>query len=181
MLLKELKRYPMRPVDDENTEYGVNAGKYVGVRFTPETKQTLSDIIHKEKVPNSIDIEKLHSTVAYSKGSNIPGYEVSGEFEEPIRGEIKEFDIFPSQDGCNCLVAKLNCPELDDLHNQTMEHGATYDYDEYIPHVTLSYDAGDWSKDDLNKLTKKYKGTKIDISEEYETEIEEDFGKSSSV
>lgn len=175
MLLKELKRYPMRPVDDEGTEYGVTAGKYVGVKFTPETKQTLSDIIHKEKVPNAFDTDKLHSTVAYSKGSNIPGYEASGKFDEPIQGEIDSFDVFPSQDGCNCLVAKLNCPELDDLHNQTMEHGANYDFDEYIPHVTFSYDAGEWSKSDLDRLTKKYKGTKIDIDEEYEQPIDDDF------
>lgn len=178
MLLKELKRFPVRPVDDTG-EYGVDAGKYVGIRFTPDTKATLRQIIDTEGVPNPINPEKLHSTVACSRGNNIPGYEVDGKFEEPEEAEIDCFTIFPSQDGKNCLVAKLSAPTLVDRHNKTMQHGANYDYDEYIPHVTLSYDAGEWDESSLDDLTKKYKGIKLLADEEYEEEIREDFGKSS--
>jgi len=177
MLLKELKRYPIRPVDDTG-EYGVDTGKYIGIRFTPETKSRLRDIIDSEGVPNGLRDESIHSTVAYSKGSNIPGYKVAGQFEEPEEATIKSFTIFPSQDGKNCLVAKLDAPTLVDKHNKTMDHGANYDFDEYIPHVTLSYDAGEWSPEDLKRLTKKYKGTSLYANEEYESEIEKDFGKS---
>jgi hypothetical protein len=170
MLLKELKRFPKRPVDPDD-EYGVDAGRYIGIKFTPDTKEKLRAIIDDEAIPNGIDTEDLHSTVAYSRGSNIPGYEVAGKFEKPIKAEISYFDIFPSQDGKNCLVAKLNSPDLVKMHNKTREHGATFDYDEYKPHVTFSYDVGELMNDDLKRLTDRYKGTKLYGEEEYESEI----------
>ena len=179
MLLKELKRFPVRPVDDSG-EYGVDTGRYIGIRFTPDTKAKLKRIIDDEGIRNGLDTDDLHSTIAFSRESNIPGYEVAGRFEEPEEAEIKGFTIFPSQDGKNCLVAKLDAPTLVDRHNSTMDHGASYDFDEYIPHVTLSYDAGDLGEDDLKRLTKKYKGEKLLADEEYDSEIEEDFGKSST-
>lgn len=177
MLLKELKKFPIRPVDDTG-EYGVDAGKYIGIRFTPETKEKLKQIIDDEGVPHGLDMDDLHSTIAYSRKSNIPGYEVAGKFEEPEEAEIDDFTIFPGQDeGNNCLVAKLKAPSFVEKHNKTMDHGASYDYDEYIPHVTLSYDAGEWNENDLKELTKKYKGTRLFADEEYENEIEDDFAK----
>lgn len=175
MLLKEIKKFPRRPVDDSG-EYGVNAGKYIGIRFTPDSKKQLRDIVDNEGIPNGIEDDDIHSTVAYSKKSRIPGYEPTGKFNEPEEAEIEDFDIFSSDDDApNCLVAKLKAPTLVDRHNQTMKHGASYDYDEYIPHITLSYDAGDWSRDDLDNLAKKYKGTKVFADEEYENEILDDF------
>lgn len=180
MLLKELKRFPERPVDDDG-EYGIDAGRYIGIRFTPDTKEKLKQIIHSEEVPNKIDPSDFHSTVVYSRESNIPGYEVSGKLETPIDAVIDSFDIFPSQDGKNCLVVKLQAPDLEDMHKKTKEHGASYDFDEYIPHVTLSYDAGEWSQEDLDKLTQKYKGTKLYGDEEYDSEIIDNwFEKNSS-
>jgi hypothetical protein len=170
MLLKELKRFPKRPVENDS-EYGIDAGRYIGIKFTPDSKRELKNIIDNEGIPNYTDTDDLHSTIAYSKGSNIPGYQVAGKMEKPVEAEIDCFDIFKDQSGKNCLVAKLNAPDLEQLHNKTREHGATHDYDEYIPHVTLSYDAGDINNDLLNKLTKKYKGTKIFGEEEYDSEI----------
>ena len=34
------------------------------------------------------------------------------------------------------------------------EHGATYDYDEYKPHITLSYDVDDLDPDQLPSFDK---------------------------
>lgn len=174
MLLKELKQFPKRPVDDTG-EYGVDTGKYIGIRFEPETKEKLKSIVAGESIPNATEPDDYHSTIAYSRGSQIPGYQVAGKMKNPIEAKIKDFGIFPSQDGCNCLVAKLDAPDLVDMHNKTREHGATHDYDEYIPHVTLSYDAGDWDEESLADLTRKYAGTKLYGNEEYENDIIEDW------
>lgn len=170
MLLKELKRFPKRPIDDDG-EYGIDAGRYIGVKFSSDTKEHLKKIIDDEAIPNSTDIDDIHSTVAYSKGSNIPGYQVAGRFQKPVETEVEQFDIFPTEENKNCLVAKLNAPDLVKMHDDTEKHGATYDFDEYIPHVTLSYDVGDVDNNFLKRLTDRYKGTKLYAEEEYDSEI----------
>lgn len=174
MLLNELKHTHKRPVDTDS-EYGMEAGRYIGLHFDDETKNSVQRIVHDEAIPNSVRTDKLHTTITYSRENPVKDYSVNGEFDEPICAEIESFDIFPSQNGKNCLVAKLNCPECISKHEKTRELGASYDYDEYIPHLTLSYDVGDMSADKLEELTKKYKGTKLYANEEYDEPIDDEW------
>lgn len=176
MLLTEIKHNYKRPVTKDH-EYGIDAGRYIGMNFTPEAKEVLKRIVHDEGIPNSTPAEKMHTTLTYSKGSSVPDYEVEGKLEEPVEAEIDSFDVFPSDEGNNCLVAKLKCDEFHNRHKKAREMGATYDYDEYIPHVTLSYDAGDISSDKLNSWTKKYRGTRIYADEEYDQPIKDNWAK----
>ena len=47
-------------------------------------------------------------------------------------------------------MLKLDSSDLRERHEFLMkEHKATYDFPEYIPHITLSYDIGDF---DINTL-----------------------------
>lgn len=176
MLLNEIKNNYKSPVT-RDTEYGVDDGRYIGMHFTPETQKHLKDIVDNESLPKPTPPEKLHSTIAYSKDNPISDYTVDGKLEEPIECEIDSFDIFPSQDGTNCLVVKLKAPDLINKHNITRKLGASYDYDEYIPHVTLSYDAGDISSERLEDLNKKYRGTKIYADEEYDEPLKNNWAK----
>ena len=50
MLLKEIK-FPVRSVE-KDSELGIDAGKYVGVHFTPETIEAVKKVINSEKIPN---------------------------------------------------------------------------------------------------------------------------------
>jgi len=71
------------------------------------------------------------------------------------------------------LVAALDSDYLRDKHQTTLDHGATYDFPEYIPHVTLSYNVGDdLSEENLDKLTNKYGGTVLKISKEYMQDLD---------
>lgn len=86
----------------------------------------------------------------------LPDYTPLGEYAIPYYGIPTEFDIWisNSDDGpaTNCLVLKYDCQSLIDRHRYLMgKHGASYDYDDYIPHVTLSYNIGD--NFDLSKLS----------------------------
>jgi len=171
MLLIELK-YPSRPVE-RDPEYGMTIGRYIGVRFTPETKKKIAEIVKSEKIPNPLPPKEYHATVVYSRLSPVKNFKVKGNFKNPVEGVITGFKIFESEGGKRCLVATIDCEYLKSRHKLARKLGASHDYDQYIPHITLSYDVGDsLTASDLEKLTKKYKGTKIQLASEYEEPLD---------
>lgn len=61
-----------------------------------------------------------------------------------MKAKIKEWKIFPTQSGAKALVAIMDSPTLENHHKTIRkEYGATHDYPDYHPHVTISYDFGD--------------------------------------
>ena len=49
------------------------------------------------------------------------------------------------------MVAKLDCKGAHELFNHAIDLGATYDFPEYNPHITLSYDC-DMTIEQVKKL-----------------------------
>ena len=138
-------------------------GTYAGVKFDNATKKAIREFTKQHNIPNVVPRDKLHTTVLYSR-KHLPNYKPLGKFEDALEGEFKEFVIWKGQDEGLCLVMLFDCTELVQRHNQLMdEHKATFDYDEYRPHITLSYNV---EKDfDVNALD-AYSGP-INIVEEY--------------
>jgi len=125
----------------------LETGLYVNVTFTEETNDNLRKLQNDLNLKNKTN--DLHTTVVYSRKS-IPWKII------PIPNNtictIKGFDIFKSITTgieTNCLILLLKCSYLQKRHELAMNLGATYDYDKYIPHITLSYDCGIF---DINKL-----------------------------
>jgi hypothetical protein len=127
-------------------------GTYAGVRFTDDTRKYITQYISDNKIPNATPSAKLHVTLLYSR-KFVPDYEPDKSYQPPMKAKPIGFDIWQSQpddDGHknNCLILKLDAPDLRERHKYLMDnHDATYDYDEYKPHVTLSYDVGDATVD----------------------------------
>jgi len=123
-------------------------GTFAGARLADVTVQGLQRFQRENDIQNPIPPEKFHVTILYSR-KPCPEYEPAGKYPAPIAADFLAWDLFPSQkdkDGnhSNCLVMKINSPELRARHRYLMDkHGATFDFDEYIPHLTLSYNAGD--------------------------------------
>lgn len=127
-------------------------GTYVGVHFNKETKDQLAKFAKDNGVPNRFSRDKIHCTVIYSK-KPCPNFETDQSYY-PMEGKFGGYDIFQTQDGQNCLVILIDCPELMARNKEiTDEHGATSDYDEYHPHITLSYNVGDLDVDKLPDYT----------------------------
>lgn len=148
-------------------------GTYAGVRFSPATTESLEKYTEDNKIPKPIGKEHFHTTLLYSR-KHLPNYEPAGEYEVPMKGTPTEFEVWPSQPDekgkiKNCLVLKYSCPTLYQRHHKLMlQHGATYDFDEYKPHITISYDIG---KFDADKLP-EYDGN-IEIIEEYKEDLQD--------
>ena len=92
-----------------------------------------------------------HCTLMYSKRSNIEPQRVlsvlkSSGFDKPYEVEIDAYDSFDSlpkgglrDEAKACLVAKINCEGLHQLHDFLKGMGMIHSYSEFSPHITLRY------------------------------------------
>lgn len=152
-------------------------GTYVAVKLSEESKDKLYSAAEKMKVPNILDKKDYHTTLIYSR-KYLPEFEAKGELNPPIAATISKLEIFTGKDGDQkVLVAVVDCPELVERHKSIMdEHKATYDFDEYVPHVTLSYNCNDFdvkSHDILENIESPF----IEFVEEYSTDLDLDWAK----
>lgn len=139
-----------KTVDDNQKE----SGTYAGIRFSKKTVDALLAFAKEHKIPKLESGDELHTTLLYSR-KHLPNYKPAGKYDQPMIGTAIEWDVWksqPKEDGStkNILVLVYSCPELYQHHHKLMaQHGATYDFDNYQPHVSLSYDVGDF---DFKKL-----------------------------
>lgn len=118
-------------------------GTYVGVKLDKESCKKIKELCKELDVPNRVPTDKMHSTIIYSR-KHVPELKADNS-KYPMIGTPTELHIFNTQDNKRALVLKLKCPKLVDRHNDIMsEYQTTYDYPEYIVHVTLSYDCGEF-------------------------------------
>jgi hypothetical protein len=160
-------------------------GSYAGVRFDQATIDAITQFLQAAHLPNATAPDKLHSTLLYSR-KFLPDYQPLGEIAPPLVGKPTEFVVWetspkdPGEQKARCLVMKYDCPDLVERHHLLMkQHGATYDYDEYIPHLTLSYDIGDTDVDSLPQFSDYIDA--INIVEEYGEPLDLDWATTNGV
>ena len=114
-------------------------GTYISAQLSKVDSKNLYEWCLDNKIPNLADPEQYHATIIYSR-KGIPEVKTF-KFDTPITASIEGWDIFPTQTGGKCLVARLESSELTKYHKTIMsEYKATFDYDSYKPHITVSYD-----------------------------------------
>jgi hypothetical protein len=139
-------------------------GLYVAVKYTDKTLNSISEVL--KLVPNPVQLEDIHTTIIYSR-----------KYAEIVEQDIvvicinSGYDIWKDSSGKRILVMKLDSPQLEFRHRYlTSNYGLTYDYENYIPHITLSYDIGD-DEFDLSTLPRNYY---VVTSGEYNEELRDD-------
>ena len=154
-------------------------GTYAGVRFDDDTKKRIVSFIEKNKIPNPVPVNKIHTTVLYSR-KHLPNYKPQEKVN--FVGKPKKFDVWETQsdkDGktSNALILTYDSPELVKRHKLLMdEHEATFDFDKFEPHITLSYNIGDL---DISKLNPAGIGN-LKIVSEYGEDLDLDWAKSNT-
>lgn len=132
-----------------------HTGTYIGVRFSKKTLTSIRKYIKDNNIPNGLPSKKLHSTVIYSR-KYCPDMKPAGELDKSLVGIPLSFKIWTSSGDTktNCLVLTYKCTDLIARHKQLMDdHNATFDFDEFTPHITLSYDVGDFDIDSLSDVS----------------------------
>jgi hypothetical protein len=140
-------------------------GSYAAVKFDPTTVKALEAYQYDNNIPNALSADDFHSTVMFSR-NYIPEFKV---LEGPLdwQGTFRKFTSFPSDD-TQALVLIYDCWELEERFDKIMdEYDATWDHDDFHPHITLSYDLEDL---DIKSLP-KYEGPII-IVEEYADDLD---------
>lgn len=155
-------------------------GTYAAVRFSERTKNAIEQYQQDNNIANSTPRDQLHATLLYSR-KYLPNYQAPGDYQQPMKGETEQLELWhtqPDENGetSNCLVLRFKCDDLYNRHHQLMDqHQATYDFPEYIPHITFSYDVGDIDVEQLPP----YEGP-IDITHEYQEKLTDTLQKNTN-
>lgn len=174
------------PMDTQGQNMTLNElaaplGTYAAVKFSKKTIDCLLRFCLENGIKNALSASKFHTTLLYSR-KHLPDLDINGDLSTPVIGTPSEVVVWETRSKNKddktdrCLVLKYKCKALSDRHTQLMdEHGGTYDFDEYQPHITLSYDIGDM---DIDHLQDKIKALcDIEIVSEYCEDLELEWNK----
>ena len=117
-------------------------GVYASCSYDEDSLQLLADWMegHNDLIPMPVPMEQIHTTVVYSR-KDFPcpiGEDI--QLQNPLSFCPAGFALLgKTEDELACLVLLLDADPLVDVHEYLVDQGAQHDYDDYIPHVTLSY------------------------------------------
>lgn len=144
------------------------SGTYAGIRFSEDTNKALE--VLSFQLPNGIT--DFHTTLLYSR-DNLPNYIPQGEIYPIWSVDLDTISLekWDTEDGNSIAVITYRCPNLESRHKHlTKAHNAKWDYDSYIPHITLSYNIEDFDLSNLDMSAL----TKIEIVSEYSEPLDEE-------
>lgn len=124
-------------------------GTYCGIKYAPNPE--FQKWIKDNKIPNPINPEKLHTTVIFSRNPIEKQYQMNHQIISGNNFKPMKFEVFlTSTSKKRALVIILDAPKAVEYHNYFMNHGGTHDFADFKPHITVSYDLGDF---DVKQLT----------------------------
>lgn len=114
-----------------------NSGTFVSLKLTADSSHLLATWMKENNVPDPVKIEDLHVTIIYDRNSEFPW--------EPEKYRInldpKTYRLALFGTNNNILVLSFKNKLLSDKHHKAKkEHNIQWDFDEYIPHITLTKD-----------------------------------------
>lgn len=119
-------------------------------------------------IPELMPASELHVTVLYSKNP-VDWFKMGTSWQDKVEvgaGGPRALEVF----GADALVLRFASDDLRWRHEGMIENGATSDYPEYSPHITISYGAADLDLDAIEP----YRG-RIVLGPELFQKIDEDW------
>lgn len=129
-------------------------GTYVAMKPSSDSAAAIVQFCNEHGINEPIPASMLHTTILYSR-KECKNIRSLGNIFIPLIAQPLNFDIWQdrSTPDTNMLVLILSCEDMVTRHNfLRLLHNATHDYDNFIPHITLSYDAGNILIDNLPKF-----------------------------
>lgn len=128
-------------------------GTYVGLRVLAASRDEIIKHCLQQRIAVNLSLteKSLHSTVIYSR-TPCPNIVSNDAVIYPAL--FSRWACLDSSNGEKCLVILLDSPAIVARHLKLMsDHSATYDYEEYLPHITLSYNYTGREPDTLPPIT----------------------------
>lgn len=108
-------------------------GTYMAAKVTDFSVKDLTKFFNKLGI---VCESNLHTTILYSRVA----VEVETDPKQIYLAWPKHYSLFTSNDKQNVLVIELQSDKLVKRHQDIMDTTkATYDWDEYKPHITIMY------------------------------------------
>lgn len=142
-------------------------GSYVGVKLLHSTKLMIQQLQQSLGLKNPTQPSDLHMTLMYSKVDFSENYKPDPSSHTYFgRGFVRLFG-----EEKNVVVLELpNFTSMITRHKELEEMGGVYTWDDYRPHITLSYDEDPSS---INEGQEFF--VIVDTSNEYYNELDEDW------
>lgn len=116
-------------------------GTYAQLDMSDQSKMMLDNFLNSVLDPRleRTDPASYHTTVIYSRTPVPRAEEYIGSYHDSYATPIR-WEVFKTKNDGKCLVLKLKFPIAEHLNKIFQSMGATSDYPEYKPHVTVAYD-----------------------------------------
>jgi hypothetical protein len=140
----------------EKLEDTRKTGHYVAAKVSKQTTADLKKWCKENKIPTSKDFfDNLHITICYStKLFPIKEDDVIDDLSDWTVKPIA-FAKFGKDEDKKYLVLKVKSKQCTDRWQHYMDQGASYDFDEYLPHISVAMNfKGDLDSLDLDTLPK---------------------------
>jgi 2'-5' RNA ligase len=115
-------------------------GTYVSMDLSDESRALLDNFVEMSLgLTERVDPSTYHITVIYSR-TPVPTAEHIAGMSTTTTASVNGYEIFPTKNDGKCLVMRLEFSFANALNSKLTQEGATSDYPEYKPHLTLAYD-----------------------------------------
>lgn len=166
------------------TDFKVRAprGTYYGARLTPDTRESILDFLSDNKIPNPLSEDLMHVTVVHSRVW-CPA-KALGNLDPHWEGKFKTYNLWSTipkdkklneeqEEPTSCLTLGFDCAEMHNRHHALRKEGATHDFPDFQPHITLSYDA----ENDYDHLSLPHYSGPLKFHQEYSEPLNLEFVK----
>jgi 2'-5' RNA ligase len=115
-------------------------GTYVSMDLSDESRALLDNFVEMSLgLTERVDPSTYHITVIYSR-TPVPTAEHIAGMSTTTTASVNGYEVFPTKNDGKCLVMRLEFSFANALNSKLTQEGATSDYDQYKPHLTLAYD-----------------------------------------
>jgi hypothetical protein len=115
-------------------------GTYVSMDLSDESRALLDNFVEMSLgLTERVDPSTYHITVIYSR-TPVPTAEHIAGMSTTTIASVVGYEVFPTKSNGKCLVMRLQFSFAESLNSKLTQEGATSDYPEYKPHLTLAYD-----------------------------------------
>ena len=115
-------------------------GTYVSMDLSDESRALLDNFVEMNLgLTERVDPSTYHITIIYSR-TPVPSAENHAGSIGGDTARVTGYEVFPTKNDGKCLVMRLDYPFANLLNKQLTAEGATSDYPEYKPHMTIAYD-----------------------------------------
>lgn len=115
-------------------------GTYVSMDLDEESRALLDNFVQMSLgLTERVDPKTYHITIIYSR-TPVPTAESYEGLSTNTEAFADAYELFPTKNDGKCLVIRVKFTFAELMNRRLTDEGATSDYGQYKPHITLAYD-----------------------------------------